>query len=52
VNNYVEKRPLDSRKARTNAAYNKLPFEQANSRASKIKDLATTQHALVRKLRR
>jgi hypothetical protein len=39
VNNYVEKRPLDSPKACPDAGYNKLPLARANFEPNKIKDL-------------
>jgi hypothetical protein len=52
VNKYVEKAPLDSLKARPDAAYNKLPLPQADSASLKIKDLAQPAGHLVRKLRR
>jgi hypothetical protein len=51
VNNYVEKHPLDSREARPDAGYNKLPLVRAKIAPSKIKHLAGTSQVLVRKLR-
>jgi hypothetical protein len=52
VNNYVEKRPLDSLKACADAGYNKMPLARANFEPNEIKDLANTRRSLVRKLRR
>jgi hypothetical protein len=52
VNKYVDKHPLDTPEACTDAAYNNLPIEQAKSSVIQIKDLADAGGVLVRKLRR